>query len=236
MLCSIPIAAHDFADWARLFVHWEIGLLNELGFGLDLARCAATGITDDLDLCLAAHGRTESPRRGRRTVSRAAAFLARLPAWPASRQRASTLDLLAEAAVDGAFFWINGCLRRLAKSCTGERRFSSGCSPSARSPNRNRLLPPGLSFNAHVPRPRGNGQFLSVLGCGPRLVRRDRKPIASPRWWKTRAKLNIPYFWPKHRKHVRSISEISQNTGYSVSARRWVESTAGSWVKYRSRT
>jgi len=42
------IAGHDFADWAPLFVHWEIGLLNELGFGLDLARCAATGTGDDL--------------------------------------------------------------------------------------------------------------------------------------------------------------------------------------------
>jgi DNA repair protein RecO (recombination protein O) len=42
------MASHDFADWAPLFVLWEIGLLNELGFGLDLSRCAATGSADDL--------------------------------------------------------------------------------------------------------------------------------------------------------------------------------------------
>jgi DNA repair protein RecO (recombination protein O) len=42
------IAEHDFADWAPLFVRWELGLLDELGFGLDLAHCAVTGATDDL--------------------------------------------------------------------------------------------------------------------------------------------------------------------------------------------
>ncbi len=51
------IATHDFAGWAPLFVRWELGLLDELGFGLDLARCAATGATDDL-ICV-------SPRTGR---------------------------------------------------------------------------------------------------------------------------------------------------------------------------
>src|SRR6185295_4623247 len=56
------IAEHDFEDWAPLFVRWELGLLEELGFGLDLARCAATGSADDLIYV--------SPRTGR-AVSRA---------------------------------------------------------------------------------------------------------------------------------------------------------------------
>ncbi len=34
--------------WAALYVAWELGLLAELGFGLDLSRCAATGATGDL--------------------------------------------------------------------------------------------------------------------------------------------------------------------------------------------
>ncbi len=34
--------------WAPLYVRWELDLLAELGFGLDLARCAATGRNDDL--------------------------------------------------------------------------------------------------------------------------------------------------------------------------------------------
>lgn len=34
--------------WPALLVRWELGLLEELGFGLDLSRCAATGTRDDL--------------------------------------------------------------------------------------------------------------------------------------------------------------------------------------------
>lgn len=50
--------------WASALVKWELGLLAELGFGLDLTRCAATGVSDDLTHV--------SPRTGR-AVSRAAA-------------------------------------------------------------------------------------------------------------------------------------------------------------------
>jgi len=34
--------------WPAIFVRFELGLLQELGFGLDLTRCAATGTRDDL--------------------------------------------------------------------------------------------------------------------------------------------------------------------------------------------
>jgi DNA repair protein RecO (recombination protein O) len=51
----------DFAHWGPLYVRWEAGLLDELGFGLDLSHCAATGMTDDLAYV--------SPRSGR-AVSR----------------------------------------------------------------------------------------------------------------------------------------------------------------------
>lgn len=36
------------AIWPAAYVRWELGLLSELGFGLDLERCAATGATDNL--------------------------------------------------------------------------------------------------------------------------------------------------------------------------------------------
>jgi DNA repair protein RecO (recombination protein O) len=49
--------------WPAVYVRFEAGLLEELGFGLDLSRCAATGSTDDLIYV--------SPRTGR-AVSRAA--------------------------------------------------------------------------------------------------------------------------------------------------------------------
>lgn len=49
--------------WPAVFVRFEAGLLQELGFGLDLSKCAVTGSPDDLAWV--------SPRTGR-AVSRAA--------------------------------------------------------------------------------------------------------------------------------------------------------------------
>lgn len=40
--------AHDTAHWLALYVRWEAGLLEALGFGLDLSECAATGAKSDL--------------------------------------------------------------------------------------------------------------------------------------------------------------------------------------------
>ncbi|MFN3292352.1 MAG: DNA repair protein RecO [Gemmobacter sp.] len=51
-------------DWPVLYLRWEIGLLAELGFGLDLGRCAATGATAGLAWV--------SPRTGRAVTAAAA--------------------------------------------------------------------------------------------------------------------------------------------------------------------
>ncbi len=59
------IAENGLAHWGPLYVRWEAGLLDELGFGLDLSRCAATGTVDDL--------RFVSPRTGRAVSGGAAA-------------------------------------------------------------------------------------------------------------------------------------------------------------------
>ena len=58
------IAEQDAVDWLPLYVRWEAGLLDELGFGLDLSICAATGSTENLLYV--------SPRSGR-AVSETAA-------------------------------------------------------------------------------------------------------------------------------------------------------------------
>jgi len=50
-------------DWPARYVRWECDLLAAVGFGLDLGRCAVTGVTTDLAYV--------SPRTGR-AVSRAA--------------------------------------------------------------------------------------------------------------------------------------------------------------------
>ncbi len=41
-------AIDNDAVWPALLVRWELGLLDELGFGLDLSKCAATGARDRL--------------------------------------------------------------------------------------------------------------------------------------------------------------------------------------------
>lgn len=50
--------------WPLAYLNWELALLDDMGFGLDLSQCAATGSTDDLIYV--------SPKSGR-AVSRAGA-------------------------------------------------------------------------------------------------------------------------------------------------------------------
>ncbi len=52
------------AIWPAVLVKWEMGLLEELGFGLDLSKCAVSGDTADLTHV--------SPRTGRAVCAREA--------------------------------------------------------------------------------------------------------------------------------------------------------------------
>jgi DNA repair protein RecO (recombination protein O) len=54
----------DDALWPALLVRWEMGLLDELGFGLDLAKCAATGSPEDLHYVSPKTGRAVSKGAG----------------------------------------------------------------------------------------------------------------------------------------------------------------------------
>ena len=60
---SLLQALDSAPDWPARYVGWERDLLAALGFGLDLGRCAVSGVTTDLAYV--------SPRTGR-AVSRAA--------------------------------------------------------------------------------------------------------------------------------------------------------------------
>ncbi len=57
-------AVANGADWLGDYLRWELLVLEEIGFGLDLSRCAVTGAREDLAFV--------SPRTGR-AVSRGAA-------------------------------------------------------------------------------------------------------------------------------------------------------------------
>lgn len=75
----LPLLAHLHAGGAALvddYVRWELILLEALGYGLDLSRCAATGVTEALNWV--------SPRTGRAASDAAAApFPGRLLPLPA---------------------------------------------------------------------------------------------------------------------------------------------------------
>lgn len=51
--------------WPAVFVRFELGLLDDLGFGLDLTRCAATGSREDLIWVSPRTGRAVSEQAGR---------------------------------------------------------------------------------------------------------------------------------------------------------------------------
>ncbi len=86
--------------WAPTYIFWELGLLRELGFGLDLARCVSTGTTDNLLYV--------SPRSGC-AVSAAAGELYKerllaLPPFLRGEARFDTQDVIDGLKLTGHFF------------------------------------------------------------------------------------------------------------------------------------
>jgi DNA repair protein RecO (recombination protein O) len=88
----------DGPDWAAAYLRWELRLLEDLGFGLDLSACAVTGAAADLAFV--------SPRTGR-AVSRAGAgdWAERLLPLPAvlGGIAAGTQELAQGLAITGHF-------------------------------------------------------------------------------------------------------------------------------------
>ena len=89
----------DGADLAR----FELAILDELGYGLDLSQCAVTGVTEDLTHV--------SPKSGR-AVSRAAAEpyrdrLLALPSFLTSRGNAGPSDIAAALRLSGHFLEVH---------------------------------------------------------------------------------------------------------------------------------
>jgi len=98
-LCDLLDRLDDQAAAARLMVRFELQMLAELGFGLDLSACVATGSTGALDFV--------SPKSGR-AVSRDAAEpwrdrLLRLPAFLTADHEATADDLSDGFALTGFF-------------------------------------------------------------------------------------------------------------------------------------
>jgi len=95
------IASLEAADiWPAVYVRFEAGLLADLGFGLDLSKCAVTGSADDLVWV--------SPRTGRAVSAGAGApykdRLLALPPFLLSAQGGlRSGDIAAGLAITGHF-------------------------------------------------------------------------------------------------------------------------------------
>jgi DNA repair protein RecO (recombination protein O) len=92
--------------WPRRYVRWEMALLAELGYALDVERCAVTGATDGLAFVSPASGRAVTaaaagPYRGR---------LLPLPAFLARAEDTATVpaaEIAAGLALTGHFLAAN---------------------------------------------------------------------------------------------------------------------------------
>ncbi len=91
----------DRAVWPALIVRWELALLDELGFGLDLASCAATGKSTDLIYVSPKSGRAVSSEAGEPYKDR----LLELPQFlrAGTSGPVSAKDVLAGLALTGHF-------------------------------------------------------------------------------------------------------------------------------------
>lgn len=89
----------DTPAWAEAYVRWEVGLLGELGFGLDLERCAVTGTNDYLAWVSPRSGRAVSAAAGEPYRDR----LLPLPAFLTGRGGGGGEEVRAGLALTGHF-------------------------------------------------------------------------------------------------------------------------------------
>ena len=92
-------AIGDDQLWPALLVRWELGLLDELGFGLDLTKCAATGVRENLAYVSPRSGKAVSAEAGDPFQNR----LFRLPAFLWAGGAAEPGDIIEGLKLAGFF-------------------------------------------------------------------------------------------------------------------------------------
>ncbi|WP_028746068.1 DNA repair protein RecO [Rhizobium mesoamericanum] len=92
---------HNPADAGELFVRFELAVLNDLGFGLDLTECAATGARSDLAYVSPKSGRAVSRTAGAPWADK---MLLLPPFLNSEANRAADIDSLNAAFRLTAFF------------------------------------------------------------------------------------------------------------------------------------
>jgi DNA repair protein RecO (recombination protein O) len=89
----------DDVLWPALLVRWEMGLLEELGFGLDLSKCASTGEVEDLHFVSPRSGRAVSRKAGLPYIDK----LFALPGFLRGESEVLAGDVLAGLKLTGYF-------------------------------------------------------------------------------------------------------------------------------------
>jgi DNA repair protein RecO (recombination protein O) len=117
-LLAAIAAAPSARSWAAALVRYELLILAELGFGLDLSECAVTGATGDLAFV--------SPKSGR-AVSAGAAEAYRdrlfpLPAFLVGTAAADWPDILAGLVLTGHFLARDLLIERQAEILAARER------------------------------------------------------------------------------------------------------------------
>jgi len=93
-------ALDDVHVWPALLVRWEMLLLQDLGFGLDLSECAATGTDADLIYVSPRSGKAVSRDAGQPYCDR----LLKLPRFLLEDDAPTPADVLAGFILTGHFF------------------------------------------------------------------------------------------------------------------------------------
>ncbi len=93
----------DPSVWPALYVRWELALLDELGLGLDLGACAATGTNDDLIYVSPRSGRAVSASAGEPYKDRLLALPAFLKQGDGRARFLASNDVAAGLALTGHF-------------------------------------------------------------------------------------------------------------------------------------
>lgn len=86
-------------DWTPLYLRWELQMLEEAGFGLDLSSCAVTGSRDDLAYVSPKSGRAVSRQGAGEWADR----LLPLPQGMLGQGPVSRVELLQGLAITGHF-------------------------------------------------------------------------------------------------------------------------------------
>ncbi|OQW45650.1 MAG: DNA repair protein RecO [Proteobacteria bacterium SG_bin6] len=124
-------AAPAARDWAAALVRYELLLLAELGFGLDLSACAATGACDNLAYVSPKSGMAVSAAAG----APYAAKLLPLPAFLLEGGSADWAAVLNGLALTGHFLTRDLLVGRAAEALTARARLIDRLAPLAPPPD-----------------------------------------------------------------------------------------------------